>query len=257
MQRALSKSEREAIGWQQELLRDRVSPETRERFAAWIAASSENQAAHAAIEATWSALARAGEDPAILALRHEAALRLTRRSWRAFGLARAAVVAGVIVLAAWLAIRLENEPGGFDRLTAWAHGLFDGETRYSTGTGERLVATLRDGSQITLDTHSVLEVAFNDRERRVRLTQGQAYFEVAKDKQHPFVVEVNNRRLVAVGTAFDVRLEDSHFRVTMIEGTVRVEPASGESSVAARAYQAGGLGPMSGRTEPGAPSSEP
>src|SRR5262249_53719521 len=57
----------------------------------------------------------------------------------------------------------------------------------------------------------------------VHLLRGQAYFEVAKDHDRPFVVEAQNRRFVAVGTAFDVRLDGAQVKVTMVEGTVRVE----------------------------------
>jgi ferric-dicitrate binding protein FerR (iron transport regulator) len=46
---------------------------------------------------------------------------------------------------------------------------------------------------------------------------------VAKDGVHPFVVEVQGRRLVAIGTAFDVRLDADRIQVTMVEGTVRIE----------------------------------
>src|SRR6202035_2168216 len=94
---------------------------------------------------------------------------------------------------------------------------------YETATGERLAFTLNDGSQVTLDTQSELKVSFSSAERSVRLTRGQAFFEVAKDAKRPFVVEVNNRRFVAVGTAFDVRVDGDQVRVTMVEGTVRVE----------------------------------
>lgn len=95
--------------------------------------------------------------------------------------------------------------------------------RYETATGERLAFTLGDGSQVTLDTHSELRVSFSPTERQVRLSHGQAFFEVAKDPQRPFVVEVHDRRFVAVGTAFDVRVDGDQVKVTMVEGTVRVE----------------------------------
>jgi transmembrane sensor len=95
--------------------------------------------------------------------------------------------------------------------------------RYRTAVGERLAVTLADGSQVTLDTDSELKVNFTKAERDVRLTRGQAFFEVAKDHVHPFVVEAQNRRFVAVGTAFDVRVDGEQVKVTMVEGTVRVE----------------------------------
>jgi transmembrane sensor len=97
------------------------------------------------------------------------------------------------------------------------------EGHYETATGERLAFTLNDGSQVTLDTQSELKVSFSPAERSVRLMRGQAFFEVAKDPQRPFIVEARNRRFVAVGTAFDVRVDGDQVRVIMVEGTVRVE----------------------------------
>ena len=82
---------------------------------------------------------------------------------------------------------------------------------------------LADGSQVMLDTQSELQVSFSPSERLVRLTHGQAFFEVSKDAHRPFVVDTGRRRLVAVGTAFDVRLDGDQLKVTMLEGTVRVE----------------------------------
>ena len=94
---------------------------------------------------------------------------------------------------------------------------------YQTAVGERLSVTLEDGSRVTLNTDSVLRPAFDAHERRVVLERGQALFEVAKDTVHPFVVETTQRRFVAVGTAFDVRIDGERVQVTMLEGTVRVE----------------------------------
>ncbi|MBL8269625.1 FecR family protein, partial [Steroidobacter sp.] len=100
--------------------------------------------------------------------------------------------------------------------------------RYSTDIGERLAVNLKDGSQVTLNTNSSLQVEYTPTERHIVLTQGQALFEVAKDKSRPFVVDAGGRRFVAVGTAFDVRVDGLQVQVTMIEGVVRVEREPGQ-----------------------------
>jgi transmembrane sensor len=216
---------RETAALWHERLRDGSSEETRRRFEAWLEASPDHRAAYEAIEQTWAMLQKTAEAPAILALRHETVLRLTRhtsqhlRPIRALTGAVAVIAFGVVAVGVLAPARFP------DALIAWMRDLWPGDSHYSTTTGERLSATLRDGSQITLDTQSELEVAFTKAERTVRLRHGQAFFEVAKDKTRPFVVEVNNRRFIAVGTAFDVRLDDDQIRVTMIEGVVRVEHA--------------------------------
>src|SRR3546814_615721 len=105
--------------------------------------------------------------------------------------------------------------------------LFDelrGIDHYRTAVGERLNVVLGDGSLVTLNTGTKLRVAFTSGERKVVLTRGQALFEVAKDAARPFVVEARGRRFVAVGTTFDVRVDSRRVQITMIEGTVKVEP---------------------------------
>jgi len=99
----------------------------------------------------------------------------------------------------------------------------DQPSSYRTAKGERLSVTLKDRSQVTLNTQTELETAFTPTERRVILRGGQALFEVAKNPSRPFVVETKERRFVAVGTAFDVRVQEAGVQVTMVEGTVRVE----------------------------------
>jgi len=94
---------------------------------------------------------------------------------------------------------------------------------YSTVVGEMQAVPAPDGSQITLNTDSAIRLAFTRRERRVELKHGEAFFEVAKDSRRPFVVAVDSRRIVAVGTAFSVHRKDDGMRVVVAEGEVRVE----------------------------------
>lgn len=218
-------SEREAAAaWHDRIHRDDVTAETRKAFEAWLAASYRHREVYESIDRSWSKLQEAAEDPQILALRHETALRLTRRNSQTLRPLRwvaAAALLAVAVGAASLALRSPSDHSLIARLfNSFPLGNSD---HYETATGERLAFTLRDGSQVTLDTQSELKVDFSPAERRVRLTHGQAFFEVAKDPNRPFVVEAHHRRLVAVGTAFDVRVDGDQVKVTMVEGTVRVE----------------------------------
>ena len=95
---------------------------------------------------------------------------------------------------------------------------------YETAIGERSTIVLADGTSLTLNTNSKVEVDFKAVQRDVRLLRGQALFEVAKDVDRPFVVEAGGRRVVALGTAFDIRLDDAvGVQVTLIEGSVSVD----------------------------------
>jgi transmembrane sensor len=99
--------------------------------------------------------------------------------------------------------------------------------RFATGVGERRDVTLPDGSRVTLNTASLLEVRYTSNRRDVRLLQGQALFRVAHNPDRPFVVLAGNRQITATGTAFDVRIRPSgEVQVLLVEGHVRVEPAN-------------------------------
>ncbi|MGH8209876.1 MAG: FecR family protein [Steroidobacteraceae bacterium] len=93
----------------------------------------------------------------------------------------------------------------------------------STGIGERSILVLADGSKVTLNTASAVRVDYRGHERRVTLVQGEAFFDVAKNRMRPFVVSAGSRDVIAVGTAFDVRLHDRQIKVTLVEGKVRID----------------------------------
>ncbi len=64
---------------------------------------------------------------------------------------------------------------------------------------------------------------------RSLLKSGEALFDVAKDRARPFVVIAGDRKVIAVGTSFEVRREEpagSTFAVTLVEGRVAIEPIS-------------------------------
>lgn len=101
---------------------------------------------------------------------------------------------------------------------------------YSTGTGEQRIVQLADGSTIQLNSRSRLRVAFSRRERSVELIEGQALFQVAKDRARPFVVRSAGTRVRAVGTQFDVYRKASGTQVSVVEGRVAVLDSTPEAS---------------------------
>lgn len=90
---------------------------------------------------------------------------------------------------------------------------------YKSGVGERRVITLNDGSTMTLNTASEVSVAMSNNTRRIDLVRGQGLFDVASDPDRPFQVHTSNGVIIAVGTAFDVRLHaDGVSDFTLLEG---------------------------------------
>ena len=106
---------------------------------------------------------------------------------------------------------------------------------YATNVGELRTVILEDGTRISLNTSTRVRVALASAQRTVRVEEGEALFEVAKDARRPFVVHVADREVVALGTVFSVRLTPTDvlgsdaLDVTLIEGQVSVRAASGDS----------------------------
>ncbi|SDS05125.1 FecR domain-containing protein [Opitutus sp. GAS368] len=85
---------------------------------------------------------------------------------------------------------------------------------------ERLA--LPDGSRVELKDGTKVVVQYSERERRVKLTGGEAHFTVWKDASRPFIVDAAGVEVRAVGTAFNVRLEEKSVEVLVTEGRVKV-----------------------------------
>lgn len=96
----------------------------------------------------------------------------------------------------------------------------------STSNGETYRLRLPDGSLVWLNAASSLTYAFalNEHgERQVKLN-GEAYFEIAKDKAHPFVVTTDRQQVKVLGTHFNVNSYSDEPKVltTLLEGSVKV-----------------------------------
>ena len=83
---------------------------------------------------------------------------------------------------------------------------------------------LADGSQVWVNSHSVIEfpTRFTNKERRVKILSGEAYFEVEKDPGHPFIVEVQNKEVRVLGTSFHINCYEEKFATTLVTGKVEV-----------------------------------
>jgi transmembrane sensor len=99
--------------------------------------------------------------------------------------------------------------------------LFRGET-YVTGIGEQRVVSLEDGTRVSLNALTRMQVNYRQGERRVRLDGGEAFFEVAKVASRPFIVTAGERAVTALGTSFVVRYEPDRLAVTLVEGKIAV-----------------------------------
>ena len=95
----------------------------------------------------------------------------------------------------------------------------------TTPRGAMYEIVLSDGTKVKLNTDSklVFPVQFSGDERVVELN-GEAYFDVAHDESHPFIVKSQQITTTVLGTKFDIKsYEDVSATVTLIEGAVKVE----------------------------------
>ena len=234
MDRALKQIAGEAGFWDARLRAPDCTDTDRARFATWRDQDPLHCAEFERLQAL-AAMARQEITRADVRALRDAALRAgSHRRWNTL----LATAATLTVLTFGAGIGLER-PQWFPvtsirHLMAsvqwWGPGE-DGE-QYMTQVGQRSTVTLRDGSTVELNAKTLITVAFTPTQRSIELVGGQALFHVAKNAQRPFVVRAGDREILAIGTAFDVRRDDSSVRVTLVEGRVAVsrEPASGPAA---------------------------
>lgn len=189
-----------ALAWVARLDRAENAADLDAPLNAWLAADVRRQGAFLRAQAIWAKLDRASQ-----AARHSADQndRAVRTAWTR----RAAVLAPLSVgaIAAAGVAGLWAQQQGHEILTV---------------KGEVRRAPLPDGSTAVLNTDTRVRVAMRRDIRRVRLDEGEAWFQVQKDATRPFEVEAGPIRVRAVGTAFSVRVLPVGAQVLVSEGAV-------------------------------------
>ena len=138
-----------------------------------------------------------------------------------WGTLAAAVIAGFVYLASFLWFAPGGEVENLNLVTQ--------ENREAS----MLVTTLEDGSVVYLAQESTLQYPehFATDKREVNL-QGEAFFDVAKNREQTFLIETGKVRIEVLGTAFNVRShEDDSFRLSVQRGRVKVSLKQGGQSV--------------------------
>lgn len=100
---------------------------------------------------------------------------------------------------------------------------------YATAIGETKVVALDDGSEVHLNTNTIVEQSYSHEQRIIRLISGEAIFDVAHDAERPFIVYAADGVIRAVGTRFAVRVAQNNVQVTVTEGRVALARRSDAS----------------------------
>jgi transmembrane sensor len=177
-------------------------------LAAWLGEASAHRIAYLRLSAAWSRTERL----AALRMPNGDALALAPRRtlWRRL----AGGVATLLVMATLGAM-------GVNYL------LQPRERVYATALGGHQTVRLEDGSRIELNTNTTLRAAVNMRHRTVWLDGGEAFFQIAHDTGHPFIVMAGDHRVTVLGTKFLVRRDTNRLEVAVVEGRVRFDGADG------------------------------
>jgi transmembrane sensor len=173
----------------------------------WLAADARHRRAYDEVAQVWERTAVLQGDPDLQALkaRELAALRHSRQRWRGLGLA--AALLAVLIGAGYFAVRVRapSPPVG-----------------YATQIGEHRTETLADRTRVVLNTDSAMQVRLTRDRREIDLERGEAQFEVAYDAVRPFVVNLGEGTVTALGTRFQIRRDADAATVTLLEGRVEV-----------------------------------
>jgi transmembrane sensor len=194
----------QAAAWLERRQRADWSGEDQAALDAWLAASPSHMISYLRVEAAWNRAHRLG------VLRQPAHVEPAPARRASRFLKFASVFAVTIALL-----------GGGGAFYTW----MPRESSYATGVGGHEILPLKDGSQIELNTDTVVRVSTNTAQREVWLDKGEAYFRIHHDAAHPFVVFAGNRRITDVGTAFLVRRDNDRVKVTLVEGRAQFENA--------------------------------
>ena len=192
-------------------------------FDAWLGENDLHRQAFDDTIRTWRAVEQAGSTPELVGMR-TAALIAFRRGQRARWtdqIVRSR--SGLIAVAATIVLLIVGAG-------TWV-GIGYSPQAYQTGIGERRVVVLSDGSQISLDSASKVDVRYLTGRRELRLDYGRAKFTVAKNPNRPFTVAAADKVVLATGTQFSVELLQNQVHVILYEGHVQVlDKASGRAA---------------------------
>ncbi len=218
-----------------------ATPENHAKLQSWIKASTENELLYRRIEESWQ-LARykpyvKGQQHAFeeiarkLKIEHQAdrsrRIAASNHIWKS--LMRYAAIFIVMVTVAgsayWYFSKFEEVPVINEASTALVVK--------SNPRGQKSSITLPDGSKVKLNSESYIEYRGDFKGNRMLNLVGEAFFDVVRDPQHPFVVNTGNVSVRVLGTSFNVRAYpfEETMSVAVASGKVRVKKKDAADNV--------------------------
>ncbi len=188
----------EAATWMARLRDTQRDPHVEAELKEWLGRSTEHQRAFKRMTQVW-------EQAGSIRMRAQADVSATRSGRSLFSpwMAAAAAALALVVIAS----------------------LYWRDNAFTTAVGQQRVRVLRDGTRVSLNTDTRIEVDYDEHARRVRLVRGEARFDVSKRPTWPFLVSVGDQEIRALGTSFIVRHDnDQDLSITLVDGQISVAP---------------------------------
>lgn len=204
----------------------RYVPGETDAFEAWKAASAANADAWERVRELWDILEEPDTDGVLADIRRAALAARGRPAkapvgWYLVAASVAALVVGGVLVSGLGRERLPLDGAQVASATSRDLHAF-GRADYETGPGQRLNVRLDDGSKLELKEQTTVDIAYVDGQRLVRLTRGEALFDVKHDANHPFRVAAGGRVVSDLGTRFNIRVQGGETRVRLDEGSLGV-----------------------------------
>lgn len=94
---------------------------------------------------------------------------------------------------------------------------------FETAVSEHSTVNLPDGTQVTLNTNSLVRVEYSDTERLIHLERGEIHVHVSRDRNRPLSVVAGDNVVQAIGTAFNIQMDGARgIELVVTEGVVKV-----------------------------------
>ncbi|OUM26386.1 iron dicitrate transport regulator FecR [Pseudomonas putida] len=181
-----------------------LDQEQQRRFAQWRAENPEHDRAWQRLEHLQSTLSGVPADTALAVLREQPDAR-RRQTLK---------LLGALLLAGGGSYLMQSQ-------LPWREAMAD----LRSGTGERLQRTLADGSRLSLNSGSAVDILFSASERRIRLLTGELLLDSGHDPaQRPLIVDTAAGEIQALGTRFCVYQRDDDIQVDLFEGELELRP---------------------------------
>lgn len=194
-----------------------LSAAERQELDAWVETSNGHRRILFELASLWDDMSVLNQLSGLFPLKHSPEFS-QQREIKAERRARYSIAAAFMAVAVMLGVMLD-----WSWLMPTDNSATHVARRVATAIGEQRTVKLDDGTIVQLNTNSIINIDFSGNIRHIELQRGEAHFAVAHDHYRPFVVQAGDNTVTAIGTAFNMQLnDDDEFELVVTEGKVLV-----------------------------------